>query len=634
ADGKPDSSYLLVRYTLRNVSPSPNTGSFYIALRPFQVNPTYQWLNTEGGFAKTVALAMRRSRAVAGGKSVIVSGQPDASGVTSGDQGDIVEYIARGRLPSQSVTKGSWGTASGAFGYSFTLAPGDSLVVVASVPFWPPADRWTFRAPSVDEFDSAFARQRSEWVKRLNAVRFDFPDDAAHYFNTLRSNLAYILINKDGPGFQPGSRSYERSWIRDGSMTSSALLKFGMQDDVRRFIDWYSSYQYDNGMVPCVVDERGPDPVPENDSHGEYIFACMEYYRFTHDAEFLRRHWSNIESAVRYIQDLRKQRMTKEYRDGDSLKRACYGLVPESISHEGYSAKPMHSYWDDFFVLKGLKDASAAAAVLGKDSSSRFFDSVAHAFRSDLYRSMQASMRMHGINYIPGCVELGDFDPTSTSIALFPCDELKSIPDRPIHNTFDRYFEWFTEREKVGFSWDAFTPYELRNVGTYIYLGQKQRALTLLNWFFSYQRPTGWNQWAEVVWHDPRKPAFIGDMPHTWVGSDFINALRAAVCYEIDDDTAIVIAAGLPERWILNGIGVEGLPTHYGTLSYSIKGTMSSSVTIDIRGDVHERGASILIPAALLSTPVKSASVNGTHTAPERGFIRVKNLPARIALEY
>ncbi|HEY6951910.1 MAG TPA: discoidin domain-containing protein, partial [Bacteroidota bacterium] len=46
ADGKPDSSYLLVRYTLRNVSPSPNTGSFYIALRPFQVNPTYQWLNT------------------------------------------------------------------------------------------------------------------------------------------------------------------------------------------------------------------------------------------------------------------------------------------------------------------------------------------------------------------------------------------------------------------------------------------------------------------------------------------------------------------------------------------------------------------------------------------------------------
>jgi hypothetical protein len=30
-----------------------------------------------------------------------------------------------------------------------------------------------------------------------------------------------------------------------------------------------------------------------------------------------------------------------------------YGLLPESISHEGYSAKPMHSYWDDLWALKG-----------------------------------------------------------------------------------------------------------------------------------------------------------------------------------------------------------------------------------------------------------------------------------------
>ena len=29
--------------------------------------------------------------------------------------------------------------------------------------------------------------------------------------------------------------------------------------------------------------------------------------------------------------------------------------MPESISHEGYSAKPMHSYWDNFFALLGLR---------------------------------------------------------------------------------------------------------------------------------------------------------------------------------------------------------------------------------------------------------------------------------------
>ncbi len=34
-----------------------------------------------------------------------------------------------------------------------------------------------------------------------------------------------------------------------------------------------------------------------------------------------------------------------------------YGLLPASISHEGYSAKPMHSYWDDFWALKGYDGA-------------------------------------------------------------------------------------------------------------------------------------------------------------------------------------------------------------------------------------------------------------------------------------
>jgi hypothetical protein len=50
-----------------------------------------------------------------------------------------------------------------------------------------------------------------------------------------------------------------------------------------------------------------------------------------------------VVKAVRYIQELRRERMTEVYRSGTPEQRACYGLVPESISHEGYSAKPMHS---------------------------------------------------------------------------------------------------------------------------------------------------------------------------------------------------------------------------------------------------------------------------------------------------
>ena len=50
------------------------------------------------------------------------------------------------------------------------------------------------------------------------------------------------------------------------------MLRLGHDKDVKDFIDWYAPYQYDNGKVPCCVDEHGATPVPENDSHGEFIY--------------------------------------------------------------------------------------------------------------------------------------------------------------------------------------------------------------------------------------------------------------------------------------------------------------------------------------------------------------------------
>ena len=124
------------------------------------------------------------------------------------------------------------------------------------------------------------------WKEKVNHIKFNLPESADRIVNTYKSNLAYILINRDNVGIQPGSRSYERSWIRDGALTSSALLKAGIVKEVKDYIDWYTSHQYENGKVPCVVDKRGPDPTPENDSHGEMIYLIREYFNFTKDTSF------------------------------------------------------------------------------------------------------------------------------------------------------------------------------------------------------------------------------------------------------------------------------------------------------------------------------------------------------------
>ena len=628
AIGEADHSALLARYLLKNTSSERLQGTFYLAMRPFQVNPTYQWLNFEGGFARTESISVAGNRALIGEKSVTLSGHPAAAGATTIDGGEIMEQIAHGRFPSITSVRDPSGMASGAFSYPLDLSPGDSSVVIAAIPFTPSADRWKNSAPTPEDFNRAKAEVRSSWEQKLNFVRFNLPPEARRYVDIIRSNLAYVLINKDGPGFQPGSRSYERSWIRDGSMTSAALLKLGLRSEVKNFIDWYSSYQYENGMVPCVVDRRGPDPVPENDSHGELIFACMEYFRFTGDTASLREHWKNIVAAAEYIQRLRREQMTPEFRDGDDTKRACYGLVTESISHEGYSAKAMHSYWDDFFALKGLKDAAAAGKILRETRTAQFYDSVAQAFRGDIYRSISLVDSLKKIDYVPGCAELGDFDPTSTSIAAFPCGEI--APQPAFSRTFERYYEWFGQRAGGALEWDAFTPYEIRNVGTYIYLGQKERAHALLEWFVKYQRPSGWNQWAEVVWKDERRPKFIGDMPHTWVGSDYINAIRAMFVYE--KDASLVIGAGLKDDWVLQGLSVENLPVHSGTISYSIARSGASEITLRLDGSV--RPARLLVPVSLLSRPLLSARVDGIAVQPSGNFITVSTLPAIVELKY
>jgi hypothetical protein len=93
----------------------------------------------------------------------------------------------------------------------------------------------------------------------------------------------------------------------------------------------------------------------------------------------------------------------------------------------------------------------------------------------------------------------------------------------------------------------------------------------MLDFFFADQRPAGWNQWAEVVMRQPREKHFLGDMPHAWVASDAIRSLLDLFVHDADDGQALVLAAGLPEAWLRDGVAVRGLPTPQGRLSYRAK---------------------------------------------------------------
>ncbi|HEC0920947.1 TPA: hypothetical protein R1S30_005062, partial [Escherichia coli] len=149
------------------------------------------------------------------------------------------------------------------------------------------------------------------------------------------------------------------------------------------------------------------------------------------------------------MEQLRASERTEENR---ARNPAFYGMMPASISHEGYSAKPMHSYWDNFWALRGYKDATLLATQLGKVEAMQIAESR-DQFRDDLQASLLSAMQQHNIDYLPGSAELGDFDATSTTIALAPGGEQGRLPQQALEATFERYWKEFVARRDGKREW-------------------------------------------------------------------------------------------------------------------------------------------------------------------------------------
>ncbi len=641
--GVPGGAAAWARYRLTNTGSETISPTLIVALRPFQVLPPWQQLNMTGGVAELGSIRHDSSTVTADGAVFKLLPAPAAFAAATAAQGDIGALLDAGREPLADEVKCPVSGASGAGLWTLTLEPGQSRDVAVAWPLGPSAAALP-EAQSYEDASARFAdvlRTTSDWWRaQLGRVSLKLPAAQQAVIDTARSQLAYIHINRDGAGIQPGSRSYERSWIRDGSMTSLSLLEFGQTEEAKAFVEWYAKYQFDSGKVPCVVDRRGPDPVAENDSHGQLIFAIANVYRFTRDKAFLERNFSHIERAVDYIKTLRAGMMTPQFSSSgvrrepgkpDVPLRAFYGLMPESISHEGYSSKPMHSYWDDFFTLRGLKDAADMAAALGREKQAKEWGALRDDFRKTLLASIAAVRKAHAIDYVPGCAELGDFDATSTAVAVTPCGELPFLPAAAVNATFDKYWDFFVRRrDDASYKWVDYTPYELRLIGAMVMLGHKDRAAEMLEWFMKDRLPAGFNHWAEIVHFDRTAPAWIGDMPHTWVGSDFLRSLRTMFLYGDEAAGSLHVFAGIPADWLgsRESIGFTGLATPYGKISAEVIAGDAGD-TVKLSGDLRmaELPGGIVVhdPSGL---PAASLRINGKAVKAAGETAVIRGLPA------
>jgi hypothetical protein len=167
-------------------------------------------------------------------------------------------------------------------------------------------------------------------------------------------------------------------------------------------------------------------------------------------------------------------------------------------------------------------------------------------------------------------------------------------------------------------------------------LGHKERAYELLDWLISDQRLESWREWPEISWHDRRAPRFVGDIPHGWIASSFVRAVRRMIAYERTADCALVLAAGVPEAWVREepGVRVRGLRTHHGLLDLTMCAEGDDRVKVTIGGSIRvpEGGIVVESPYARALRAVVIDGVKSPPTDPRRVIVR--NATAAIVLEY
>src|SRR5689334_21772464 len=140
--------------------------------------------------------------------------------------------------------------------------------------------------------------------------------------------------------------------------------------------------------------------------------------------------------------------------------------------------------------------------------------------------------------------------------------------------------------------------------------------------------------WAEVVYRDSTTTKFIGDLPHTWVGSDYIRSVLDMLACERESDSALVLGAGIVSSWVTDapGVVVRRLPTSHGPPDFTMRANGDTVRTTMVTTGVARGGFGVHSP---FERPIRRAMVSGAAATPlSDGTVVVRVARATVIVEY
>ena len=537
--------------SVANKTPAPRRIAVFVVAVPYQL--------TGGMLGSPDVRYDSRSRSIAVGGSVLLycDTRPAGGAAYAGDSesraADITSYVRSGLLPRSAFARGGPRVVtSSALRFDVSLQPfGRAEIVLRSPVKNVSLAKWsrTPRAP-VDDARDSFVRA---WDDRLGRVSVQLPD--RRYEMCFRASLAYlVMLSADGKPV-PGPTRYNSLWVRDCAYMADALYYSGQQDLIPPALEHLRAMQLAGGGFPPRLGARIDD---ELDAPGEVIYALVGHYRRTNDKNWLANRWPCILAACRYVR---------------AQRGAGSGILGPSVSAEDLGDKLQRHYWDDFWCIRGLRDAAFAARALGKRDDAAWISAEAESLHNATRASIEATMARHSIGYIPNGPDevVSSSAARGTSCALWPCAALDPT-DALVRRSYDVYWRKWIAPSGGGFIHRGhYWPYAGLDLAQgYLMLGQGIRAWSILKWTLDHDPTHGFFAWPEGMFIEDLSLA-EGDMPHGWVCAAYISLVRNMLVRESGRD--LVLLSGVPNEWLKpdSEIAIRDFPTEFGKVSYRAK---------------------------------------------------------------
>ena len=368
----------------------------------------------------------------------------------------------------------------------------------------------------------------------------------------------------------------------------------------------------------------------EWDSSGQAIWSIWQHAMLTHDREILRRLFTSMWRAVKWIDAMRQKE------NGDT---GTAGLMPRGLSAEHLGLADVY-YWDAFWSLAGLEAFVRICQILGKPDEEVRTRTLASLLRADLGRSIAQTMSARRLDVIPaGPGRDADAGMIGSIVAWYPLQILPPDDNRIRATVRTIINDWFIQgmfyQPIVHSGLNAYL--SLHVAQALLYTGDTEGFWQILKDVSQKASPT--YTYPEAI-HPLTGGGAMGDGHHFWASAEIALAVRNAFVLErwsmFSQRHTLDLLGGIPEEFFLGErvFGIQNAPIPEGLIDIEVSpNDRRVEIRIDFRPASYVRAGQwyLSLPAVLHDVRVEDNVLKPLDSMAKRRRVPIKAGRQRIS---